>query len=421
MTFEFEYLLHLLTCGAKGTTPKPPRQHVNYDCLIQLAQEQAVLPIVGAALGSARHTAFPIEKVQALAARTRSLALTNYVKKELILKLLNDFEEAGIQAVLLKGYTLADLYAEPNCRVSSDTDIYIDIKDEKRAYKLLREHGCKVNPRSSHNHHAVCEHPQMGSIELHVLLYNDFFEFIWSGKIDERQFVAEKYETCKTAEHSYLALGKTDNLIYLALHMVKHFIFDRTNLRQMMDFALYLQYYQTQIDINRFWETLESLKCRKLVNTILNVMVTYCDFCFDNLEGFMKAEADETSVLIADLEANGFIDRVDSKRRNDACKMYSRSIYLEKNSLFSYRCYMLKRRAISYMDILFPPIKALTGQYPYIRKMKWLTPIAWIQHMLTLFQHLLRRIHGNNNAAHKNQAIHEKADRYQLFRLMHML
>jgi hypothetical protein len=421
MTYEFEYLMHLYACGSRGLTPQPPRQPIDFDRLIQLAHEQSVLPLVGVALSNATNVGLPSEKAQALVARTRSLALTNYFKKGLILKLLKDFEEAGIKAVLLKGFAVADLYAEPNCRISTDTDIYIDKKDEKRACKLLKDHGCNVNPRPPLSHHAVCEHPQMGHIELHVILYDEFVENIWFGKMDDRQFIQEELKRYEDGNGSCLILGSTDNLIFLALHMIKHFILRGTSLRQMMDIALYLKIHQAQIDLKRFWATLDSLKYRKLINTVLSVMVSYSGFTSEDFIGFEKADEATTSALLNDLETGGWLGNKESEKRKGSWFMYNRIRYTEKRTSLSYWCYMIKRNTINYICVLFPVRAALEKKFPYVKKTIWLVPAAWIHRLLFGIWKLLCGKMDTGFALRSEQVSSDDKGRDYLFKLMNMM
>ncbi len=421
MTYEFEYLMHLLSCGVKGTAPEPPRQPVDYDRLIQLAQDQSVLPLIGIALSNDHNIGFPCEKAQALVARTRSLAFTNYVKKNLIMKLLKDFEEAGIQAVLLKGYALADLYAEPNCRISSDVDIYIDIKDEKRSYKLLKEHGCKVNPRPPLSHHSKCEHSQMGHIELHVILYDEIAEKIWFDKMNDRQFIKEPFEEHKTDNGTYLTLGITDNLIYITLHMIKHFVRSGTSLRQMMDIALYLKNYHTQIDTKRFWDILESLKYRKLINTVLSAMIIYCNLSPEDFIGYAKADKEAISGLLADLETGGWLGKNEVEERKGSWYRYNRIRYTEKRSSFFYWCYMIRRNAIFYIHVIFPARDSLEKKYPYVKKTACFLPAAWIHRML---RGIWKLFHGKMDTgiiSRKEQISIDEKGRDYLFKLMNMM
>ncbi len=419
MTYDFEYMLHLFACGARGMTPKPPRKAVDFERLIQLAIEQSVLPLVGAALCHAPDSGFPPEKLQSLVNSARMIAVSNFMKRRINFKLLKDFEEAGIQAVLLKGYPLADLYAEPDFRISSDTDIYVDIKDEKRAYQLLREHGCKVNPRSPLSHHAVCEHPQIGQIELHAILYGRIVEDVWFDTMDDRQYIQEDYEKYESQEGHCLTLGKTDNLIFLVLHMTKHFIAGGVSLRQMMDIALYLKAYRDQIDLQRFFCILDSLKYRDLLKTVLSMQVSYCGFSPDDFIGYTKADDSAVSALLEDLEAGGWLGMKETVERSDTWYRYSRSKYLKKKNVFFYWFYMMKRSFIRCVHALFPPRAALEARFPYAKKTMWLIPFAWTQQ---LFLRIMQLLHGKFHvevAAHAAKA-YEK-DRFALLKLMKMI
>lgn len=421
MTYEFEYLMHLFSCGARGLTPMPPRQAIDFDRLVQLAYEQSVLPLVGIALGRATQMGFPNDKVQPVVTRSRNLALLNYIKRGQILNLLQEFEKAGIRAVLLKGYTLADLYVEPNCRISADTDIYINIKDEKKACKLLSTQGCKVNPRSPTSHHAECEHSQMGNIELHVILYDEFIEDIWFGKLSDRQFIQEAFDKRITEDGPYFILGKTDHMIFLALHMIKHFILSGTSLRQMMDIALYFKEYRFQIDIKRFWSILEALKYRKLINTILNAMILYCGFSSEDFIGFEIQEEEATSALLTDLEDGGWLGIKEKNERNDSWYRYNRIKFAEKRTAAYYLAYMMKRTVISNVHAIFPAREVMAKKFPYVKKTVCLIPIAWTHRFFKSIWRLIRGKMDTGIVLRSKQVSSDDKGRDYLFKLMNMM
>ncbi len=421
MTYEFEYLMHLFACGARGLTPDPPCRTVDYDRLVRLAGEQTVLPLVGAALSGAPDTCLPEEKRSALLDTARSMALLNYYRRRQILKLLRDFDKAGIEAVLLKGYTVAEAYAEPDCRVSSDTDIYVDIRDEKRALKLLREHGCTVVPRSPVSHHAICEHPRMGYIELHVILYDEIVEDVWFQKMDGRQYIQEAYEKHASEEGAYLALGRTDNLIFLALHMIKHFISGGISLRQMMDIALYYKKYETQIDVKRFWNTLGSLKYQNLMNAVLGAMVSYCGFSQDDFAGSAKADGAAVSALLDDLETGGWLGVNEKEERQGSKFRYNRAKYMDKANVYAYWGYMIRRCACCYIRASFPSRAALAKKYPCAGRSAWLVPVAWGRQMLARFRRLLSGKVQTGIVVREGRMPCAENDRTELFRLMRMM
>ncbi|MGI6695196.1 MAG: nucleotidyltransferase family protein [Christensenellales bacterium] len=54
------------------------------------------------------------------------------------LRLIGKMNDAGIPALLIKGYAVADCYAAPDCRMSGDTDLLIEPKNEKRACAFMK-------------------------------------------------------------------------------------------------------------------------------------------------------------------------------------------------------------------------------------------------------------------------------------------
>ena len=421
MTYEFEYMMHLFSCGALGNPPLPPRQEVDFAQVLELAQDHSVLPLVGAAISKSPDLGLPGDMVTSLVQITRGSALTNYMRRRQVLKLLEAFEAAGIQAILLKGYAISDLYAEPDFRISCDTDIYVKMEDETKALMLLSDHGCSVTPRTPISHHALCEHPQMGHIELHVLLHDEIVEDVWFSKMKDQDLVQEAYEKWSTPEGSYLALGRTDHLIFLTLHMIKHFILSGISLRQMTDIGLYIKNYRSQIDQARFWAILDRLKYRQLMNTIFSILVSYCGFTPDMLMGYQSADAASVAALLEDLETGGWLGQNEEEERKDAWLSYNRAKFTEKQNTFSYWGYMAKRKAAVYLPAIFPPRAVLSNQYPFAGKAALLVPVAWIRY---IFSRLVKKAAGSHDAPPiepPGQNPADKDDRVQLFKLMRMM
>lgn len=416
MTYEFEYLMHLFTCGARGMTPAPPRQAIDFDRLLQLAHEQSVLHMVGVALINSPDFGFPSDKMKSLFDNTRRMALANYMKRRLITNLLQDFAKAGIHAVLLKGYSIADLYAEPNCRISCDTDIYVDIKDEIRACKLLQEHGCEINPRSPISHHTVCHHIDMGNIELHIFLYDEIVEEIWFENMDGNQFVQESDINYDSSEGTIFTLGRTDNLIFLVLHMIKHFIFSGINLRQIMDIALYIEKYRSCLDWKRFYQIINTLHYRKLISTILGIIEKY--FGFSIIENnLIDRDNVLINALLEDIETGAKMGSNGNAIRRTSWHWYNYAKYTNKRGRLSYWFYMLRRNSMAIIHDLVLEESKSEKHHPlmiiyFIACVKWCFLIISKLFRETLINSIFRR---------KKIVIEHSISREELLKLMQIL
>lgn len=422
MTYEFEYLMHLFACGSLGAKVMPPRRPVDFDRLCRLAQEHSVLPLAGAALCDAPDMGFPADKVRELVKNTRAQALSNYARRRLVLKLLADFETAGIRAVLLKGYSAADLYAQPDCRVSCDTDIYVDKQDEKRACQLLREHGCTVRPRTSTSAHAACEHLQMGHIELHAILYDEVVKDVWFGRIREEQIIREPYERHAGEDGAYLKLGKTDQAIFLALHMAKHFIRSGASLRQMMDIALHLKEYRSHMDAKRFWDTLKAMRYDKLLGTALGAMIVYCGFSPDDFPGLDEAGGAAVSAYLDDLEAGGWLGKKEGKQRVEASFKYHRTRFTQTRTPLAYWAHVARHNAARWFRMVFPQRHYLVEKYPFAKGSAWRTALAWVRHSADGVYKLLHgRTEVTSLGVRKDRVSADENDRSRLYKMLGMM
>ena len=93
-------------------------------------------------------------------------------------------------------------------------------------------------------------------VELHVNLYDEIIQEVWFQGMRDEDFILESLRREKTKEESYLTLGCTDHLLFLMLHMVKHFIISGTSLGMMLDTALFFRKHRAKIDTDRIWKIL---------------------------------------------------------------------------------------------------------------------------------------------------------------------
>lgn len=382
MTNEFEALMQLVGAAALGKPATVLPANLRWQELIKLAHEQSVETLVGYALRLSPEIDCPQELRFKLIAEMRQAAFSNNAWKSAVLSLLAKMNAAGIPAILMKGYAVADCYAAPDCRLSGDTDILIAPKDEKRACKFMKERGFKVDPRWENGHHAVCHHPQMGCVELHIMLYDEIVEDVWFGKMDGHEFVCEPRINEETQGGSYCTLGYTDHLIFLMLHLIKHFIQSGMSLRMMLDVALFFKKYTDRIDSHRFWATMDSLQYGKVAQSILWVMVRYCGIDASAIPGLHNECPEYTDMLIDDLEDGGWLGRNDQYTREEGWHEYNRQLLMAKRSKLQYLMYMLRWKSGMYCKALFPTRDALAKKYPYVNRSPLLIPVAWLHRLV---------------------------------------
>lgn len=243
MTNEFKALMQLVGAAAQGKAVSGLPDDLDWQKIERLADEQAVQTLLGYALKLSPGLACPEELRKRQIGQMRQLAFSNNAWKVSILRLIQQMNDAGIPALLIKGYAVADCYAAPDCRMSGDTDLLIEPKNEKRACAFMKANGFAVERRWTNGHHDVCRHPQLGCVELHVMLYDEIVEDVWFGRMDGREFVCESAIEVATQDGSYRTLGYTDHMIFLMLHLIKHFIMTVSHKMRM---NLCLQHFNLQ-------------------------------------------------------------------------------------------------------------------------------------------------------------------------------
>ena len=382
MTKEFEALMRLVGAAALGKPVAALPTDLDWQKIEQLAGEQSVQTLVGYALRLSPEAGCPQEIRTRLIADMRQAAFSNNAWKSAVLGLLAEMNAAGIPALLIKGYAVADCYAAPDCRLSGDTDLLIDPKNEKRACKFMKAKGFKVDPRWENGHHAVCHHPQYGCVELHVMLYDEIVEDVWFSKMDGNEFVSEPYIDVHTADGAYRTLGYTDHMIFLMLHLIKHFIEAGMSLKMMLDTALFFAKYAEQIDSKRFWRTMADLKYGTVAQSILWATVRYCGVPAEMIPGLVGVCPEQVDMLVTDLEEGGWLGRKDQHAREEGWHEYNRQLLMENKSKAQYWLYMLRWKLGMYWKALFPTFDALAAKYPYIRKCPLLTPWAWLHRLI---------------------------------------
>ena len=382
MTNEFKALMQLVGAAAQGKALQKLPDDLDWARIERLANEQAVQTLLGYGLRLSPALDCPAELRESLVSQMRQEAFSNHAWKHSTLQLLAEMNAAGIPALLIKGYAVADCYAAPDCRMSGDTDLLIEPKNEKRACAFMKANGFAVERRWTNGHHDVCHHPRLGCVELHVMLYDEIVEDVWFGRMDGREFVSESAIEVATQDGSYRTLGYTDHMIFLMLHLIKHFILTGMSLRMMLDVALFFSRHAERIDSARFWKTMESLKYGTIAQSIVWAMVRYCGIDATSLPGLCEACPKQVGMILDDLENGGWLGKIDEKAREEGWYEYNRQLLMKNRSKAQYLLFMLHWKIGAYLKALFPSRKTLAIRYPCVQKSVLLIPLVWLHRLI---------------------------------------
>ena len=377
MTYEFKYLMRLLGCALEKKEIPAPEQAVDWEKLIKMASSQGIFPVFAYTVGRCEDGFVPEPLRNRMKELSQQYIIMELSRKMNTLYLLGKLERQGVQAVVVKGFAVSDCYAMPETRISGDVDILIDKKQERKTLHILGDCCQNIKKRKKGDHHSVCYHQSIGIIEVHVLLYDEFVEDIWFKEMKEAALIREPYERVDCEGGSYYTLGKTDHMIFLALHMVKHFILSGINLRQMLMSRCFAKI--RKIDAGRFFGVLRALQYETFICNVIGAAAIYCGLPAAWLDLLpVRPEEEAIDMIMDDLESVCYLSDEDRQSRFDGWHAYTKARSEKFKSSRWYRFYM-KRRAI--LPALFPPREHMIKTYPVLDKCPFFMPLLWLHRL----------------------------------------
>lgn len=365
-------LIRLVSAGARKEDISG--LSVDWNTVLPLAAEQHVVPLVACALLYSPGLECPDQLREYLLNVMRVESSANMIRRQRIMYLLQEMKAAGIDAKVIKGYAVSGCYAHPECRGSVDTDILVDAQQEAKAIRLLETLGFLVDPRAATSHHTICQHKKYGMVELHVSLYGELVRDNWFQELDVEELAQES----TIMEESFSTLGYTDHLIFLTLHMVKHFILEGLTLRMMQDIALYFSRNKQEINATRYWSTLSELHYNTLVTGIFWSMIRSGGFLLDDFPGLSEEHPEHMPLILSDLLKGGYMGAKEKSERFESGMEYNRQLIQKRNSALQYRLRMLGWKIKSGTKYMFPSVKMLRKLYPLTINRPLLMPFFWV-------------------------------------------
>ena len=381
MTNEFKYLMHVTGCSARGVPVADiASQNLDWEKLFQLAKEQAVPFLLTYVLRRRKDLGCPEALRRERSAQMFATLLEMNDQRESVLGLLQELESAGFHPILLKGYVAADCYAVADCRISSDVDILVPAKQEARICAFLKKKGFDVSPRWTDGHHSICTHPDYGYLEIHADLFDRLVADIWFKDLQSDIFDMKNCIRVATKGGSYRTLGYTDNLLFMTLHMVKHFINGGISLRMMLDIGMFICRHSDKIDFQQYWAVLHTLSYDEMVGSALWALIRYCGFEEDAFPGLPSEDQDHVQLLLSDLEQGGWLGKNNMDEGRESHMVYS--AYMQRKGAKNYRLSMAKQRVSNGFRRVFPARVVLMKYLPAVAENAMLIPIAWSKHVI---------------------------------------
>ena len=398
MTQAFHDMIYLFSCALQNIDPILTKK-IDLLAVQEEAINQGVWPFVFTSLKKATENGSLVDNENLIPTWNHQLLLTlmQYTHKNaLTASTLQKLQSAGIPCCIIKGETIAALYATPQCRMSGDVDVLIPKIQEREACKILENSGYELMSRGAGLPHVEAFHQEAGVLELHVSLYDSAYGEQWFPQNDS---IVEEPREFPTEYGNFLQLGYTDGALFLFFHFVKHFLGRGGGIKQLADVLTYFSANAAMLDWKRIAEKVLHAKCERLLAHIIGIGVRYLGF---SAEQFPPADYDEVMLdrLLEDLyERGGFSRRTDEE--SEIRLPYLKNI-LEADGKDGEK-YLQKKQRQSTMSMLFPRRKTMEANYPYVMKSAFLVPVAWIHRAFRfIFYKTFGRIKHDSNASQES-------------------
>lgn len=224
---------------------------IDYEYLLQLAEEQSVVGLVAAGIEQVSDTK-PVKKdVLQFIGRSVQLEQRNSAMDYFIGVMTDKMREKGITTVLIKGQGVAQSYERPSWRANGDVDFLTDASNYQKAKDFLTPLAVSVDKEDPYNKHlGMTIDPWV--VELHGTLRSLLWKKVEQtvDAVQQDIFEKGKVRTWQNGGTDILLPGVAEDAFYIFMHFVAHFFKGGIGFRQICDWCRLLWTYRSDIDLS---------------------------------------------------------------------------------------------------------------------------------------------------------------------------
>lgn len=362
--------LEAVRCSLKGqplTFQAEPRE---LEQLLELAQQHHILPMIYEVYHASGLTGkiTPVLSEQ-LRRATIHTVMGQAVKTVDFLKLSQHLKQEGVQALVVKGIVCRSLYPMPDHRGSGDEDLLCGEAQFSRCHQAMVQFGMEPEGDCLEGYEISYRKPDSPLyIELHKSLFapnNDVFK-------DYNRFFEEAFDRSIEVEIRGMpvaTLCHTDHILYLIIHAYKHFLHSGFGIRQVCDMALFASTFGDEIDWDYVHRCCHSIRAHKFAAALWRIAEKYLDFSPEEagLTPVWREISVDEEPLLADMLQAGIYGSADLTRVHTS-NITINAVAAQKKG---------QKPGGNVIRTIFPKARALENQYPYLRRRKYLLPVAW--------------------------------------------
>ncbi len=370
MERKCERLLEALRCAVHGEHVqwREPLSKQDQHRLFSLAAEHSVVPMLAEAVYCCPAALSGGYNTGALSAFARRLTLAQAQRTADLILIYRYLTKLGFRPIVLKGVICRALYPNPCQRPSIDEDLLIPKSELARCHQAMLDYGLvpfgEIGDPAEADETAYKSEDGSIYIELHSTplpkdsdAYGDC-NTVFDGAGDRT--VTVRINGC-----DFRTLSPTDHLLYLILHAYKHFLHGGFGIRMVCDIAIFSEKYSEEIDYSRVFRECKALRIERYAAALFSIGEKHLGFGFP--EVFRSVESDEMP-LLEDILSGGLYGVEDINRAHSST-MTLNAVAASKKG----------KRSGGALRSVFLPVKSLEGRYRYLKKHRFLLPVAWVQ------------------------------------------
>ncbi|MDY4573482.1 MAG: nucleotidyltransferase family protein [Intestinibacter sp.] len=271
LNYNYNFFIQLVNSFINNK-PVKPEADVDWDEIIRLAKINNLLGIIFTCVDKMDKVYRPREELYKALKKSFLIQVRNSDQIEMyIKKVLNAFEKENIDHIFLKGYEIKHCYPIPELRSMSDVDVVIRREDRQKSDRVLKELGYEGN-------YTNCEvwdyRKKISYIEVHTSMVSDEIK----QGIDYGEYFSNPWEHSLLKNKNTYKLDDEYHLIFLLVHMAKHFAECGCGVRMFLDIDFYLKKYAKNLNWNYIWGELNKLE----LVTFTEIIFTLCNKWFNS-------------------------------------------------------------------------------------------------------------------------------------------
>lgn len=224
---------------------------IDFDSVYRLADEQSVVGLIASGFEQVVDTKIDKPTVMPFIKRVFSFEHRNTAMNLFIEKLVGRMrDEAGIQAVLIKGQGVAQCYAKPQWRSAGDVDFFFDDLNYEKAKRYLSPLASHIDSEDSRRKHLGMTIDSW-TVELHGRMHTEISRRINMGVDAVQQDIFEwgGVRIWKNGNEDVYLPNPDNDVIIIFTHIIQHFFVGGVGLRQICDWCRLLWTYQGKLDL----------------------------------------------------------------------------------------------------------------------------------------------------------------------------